>query len=377
MKPNRYIPVTKPFMPPLAEFMPYLERIWGSAQLTNNGEVHQELECALSNYLNVEHLSLCSSGTIGLLLALKSLKLTGEIITTPYTFVATSHSLLWNNLTPVFIDIDPTTFNIDPHKIEAAITSKTSAILGVHCYGNPCDTIAIQLIASKYGLKVIYDAAHAFGVKTPSGSILNEGHISVLSLHATKAFTTLEGGAIISSSVEEKRKINTLKNFGIITETEVTNVGINGKMNEVQAAFGLLQLQYADYMLKRRKEIDRLYRILLCDLEHIKCVDQNPEITYNHSYFPILFNKNCPVERDEIYDELKKNNVLSRRYFYPLVSNYEMYKNIETANPRRLPIANRIANQILCLPIYPQLTDSEVEFIAMVIRKKYHGRQQM
>ena len=364
-------------MPPLAEFIPYLERIWGSAQLTNDGEFHQELEFALSNYLNVKHLSLCSSGTTGLLLAIHSLKLTGEIITTPYSFVATSHSLLWNNLTPVFIDIDPITFNIDPLKIEAAITSKTSAILGVHCYGNPCDTKAIQLIASQYGLKVLYDAAHAFGVKTSSGSILNEGDMSVLSLHATKAFTTLEGGAIITSSAEDRGKVNTLKNFGIISETEVIDIGINGKMNEVQAAFGLLQLQYADYIMDRRKEIDRLYRTLLCDLEHIQCMDQNPDTTYNHSYFPIFFNKNCPVKRDEIYHELKQNNVFSRRYFYPLISNYEMYKNIETANPKNLPIANQVANQVLCLPIYPQLTNSEIEFIALVISRKYHGRLQI
>lgn len=366
---NKPIYVTQPYLPPLEEFTPYLEKIWANKVLTNGGPFHQQLEQALCDYLGVKHVALFSNGTLGLITALQSLRVTGEVITTPYSFVATAHSLLWHGNKPVFVDIDPNTLNIDPSKIEAAITPQTTAIMPVHCYGNPCDVVAIQKIADNYNLRVIYDAAHAFGVKDEGGSILRHGDLSVLSFHATKVFNTFEGGAIICPDAKTKQRIDHLKNFGFVNETTVVAPGINAKMSEINAAFGLLQLKHMDHIMQRRRSIDTLYRNKLEGIPGIKCLPQAGQRVANYSYFPILVNENYPIPRDELYQKLKDAGINSRRYFYPLISNFSMYRGINSAEPRNLPVANIAANQVICLPIYPNLTDTEVTRIAEEIIK--------
>lgn len=348
--------VTSPLLPPLEEFIPYLETLWESKILTNSGQFHQQLEEALAAYLGVKHVCLFSNGTLALLTALQTLRITGEVITTPYSFVATSHSLLWNDLTPVFADIDPVTFNIDPDRIEELITPKTTAIMPVHCYGIPCDMERIQKIADTYGLKVIYDAAHCFGVKQDNASILNYGDLSVLSFHATKVFNTFEGGAIICHDAKTKQRIDYLKNFGFADETIVMAPGINAKMNEVQAAMGLLQLKYIDSALQERAVIYQRYVELLdAALPALEYIKPASNIEWNYSYFPVLIRADSAVSRDAIYAELRKHNIYARRYFYPLISAFPMYRHFPTANAQHLPVADEISHAVLCLPIYPGL----------------------
>lgn len=361
--------VTQPTLPSLAEFMPYLEKIWARKVLTNGGPFHQELEARLCAHLGVEHLSLFCNGTIALITALQALDVKGEVITTPYSFVATAHSLLWNRIEPVFVDIDPRTLNINANKIERAITEKTTAIMPVHCYGQPCDVDAIDAVAQRYGLKVIYDAAHAFGVRCHCGtSVLRHGDLSVLSLHATKVFNTFEGGAIISKSAEMKRHIDNLKNFGFENETSVVEAGINGKMNEVCAAFGLLQLEGLSASLASRKAIDTLYRERLKDVTGIECVPTNAVDGANYGYFPVLVKSSFRLSRDELYAMLRDNNIYARRYFYPLISDFPMYRERPSANPQNLLVAKQAADEVLCLPIYPGLQVAQVETIVDLIR---------
>jgi dTDP-4-amino-4,6-dideoxygalactose transaminase len=353
---NKNIYVTQPDLPPLDEFIPYLKQIWDNKILTNGGPFHQQLERALCEYLGVDHLALVTNATIGLVTALQALRITGEVITTPYSFVATAHSLLWNGITPVFVDIDPETLNIDPAKIEAAITPRTTAILAVHCYGHPCDVDAIQKIADTYNLKVIYDAAHAFAVKCHCGSVLNHGDLSVLSFHATKVFNTFEGGAIVCPDAKTKQRIDYLKNFGFVDEVTVVAPGINGKMSELNAAFGLLQLKHVDDALARRNEIDRNYRTLLRGVKGILCLNDRSPSQTNHSYFPILVQPDYPLSRDALYQKLKDHNIYARRYFYPLISDFPMYRSMPSAERQNLPVATVAAAQVICLPIYPALT---------------------
>jgi len=360
------ITVTSPLLPPLDEFIPYLERIWESRMLTNGGAMHQQLEQALCEYLGVEHLALFANGTLALVTALQALRVTGEVITTPYSFVATAHSLLWNGVKPVFVDIDPVSLNLDPEKIEAAITPSTTAIMPVHCYGRPCDVAAIERIADTYNLRVIYDAAHAFGVRDEGGSILRHGDLSVLSFHATKVFNTFEGGAIICPDAKTYRRIGHLKNFGFVNETTVIAPGINGKMSEVNAAFGLLQLRYIDQALARRKQIDHYYRERLVGVAGISCFEGLIDNS-NHAYFPILVEAQFPLARDELYERLRERDILARRYFYPLISDFPMYRGLPSAEPANLPVARAIAGKVICLPIYPDLADEEVDIICQLI----------
>jgi dTDP-4-amino-4,6-dideoxygalactose transaminase len=359
--------VTQPLLPPLEEFIPYLQQIWDSKWLTNNGPFHQQLETALCEHLGVEHISLFTNCTIALITALQALRITGEVITTPYSFVATSHSLLWNGIKPVFVDIDPVTLNLDPDKIEAAITPQTTAIMPVHCYGHPCDTKAIQKIADNYNLKVIYDAAHAFGVKDAYGSVLNHGDLSVLSFHATKVFNTFEGGAIVCPDAKTKVRIDQLKNFGYVGEINVVAPGINGKMSEFNAALGLLQLKYLDQALARRKEIDGAYRVRLKDVKGISCLNDSAEKVANYSYFPILVQADYPISRDDLYQKLKDNGIHPRRYFYPLISDFPMYRGLPSSHRENLPAATAAAQQVLCLPIYPDLDMSVIDEITCFI----------
>lgn len=360
--------VTRPLLPPLEEFIPYLESIWESQHLTNAGPYHQLLESALAKYLGVEHLSLFSNGTIALLTALQALGIKGEVITTPYSFVATAHSLLWNGLRPVFVDTDPKTFNLDPQKVEQAITPETTAILPVHCYGIPCDTLRIQEIADIYGLKVIYDAAHAFGVKKNNMSILLEGDLSVLSFHATKVFNTIEGGAIVCHSKEMKQRIDYLKNFGFADETTVVAAGINGKMNELQAAYGLLQLKHIDQALEQRSQLYDRYQTLLAGIEGISLLSPPDDITWNYAYFPVMVNDDFKLSRDGLYERLKENNIISRRYFYPLISKFYMYKCLASACENNLPEAQKLSEKVICLPFYPGLEEQVQINIANIIR---------
>ncbi|MEP6874436.1 MAG: DegT/DnrJ/EryC1/StrS family aminotransferase [Burkholderiales bacterium] len=353
--------VTQPFMPPLEEFIPYLREIWDSKFITNGGQFHQRLESALAEYLGVKHLALFTNGTLGLLTALQALRVTGEVITTPYSFAATAHSVLWNGLKPVFADIDPQTCNLDPDCIEAAITPQTTAIMPVHCYGTPCDVDRIQRIADTYGLKVIYDAAHAFGVTHRGDSLLNQGDLSVLSFHATKVFTTIEGGAIVCPDAKTKQRVDYLKNFGIADEVTVMAAGINGKMNEVQAAFGLMQLQHIDSLIEKRGKIAQAYTQGLAGVSGIRVPSVLPDTRANHSYFPIFIGPNFAVSRDEVYERLKKNGIIARRYFYPLLSSMPMYRGLASAAPGRLPHAVKAANEVLCLPIYPTLGEMDVQ----------------
>lgn len=366
---NSKIFVTQPFLPSLEEFTPYLEEIWNNKILTNGGPMHQQLEAALCQYLGVPEIALFNNGTIALLTALQALRVAGEVITTPYSFVATAHSLLWNGIKPVFVDIDPITLNLDPKKIEAAITPQTTAIMPVHCYGNPCDVKAIEEIANNYNLKVIYDAAHAFGVNDSGGSILRHGDLSALSFHATKVFNTFEGGAIVCPDAKTKQRINNLKNFGIVDEVTVVAPGINGKMSEINAAFGLLQLNHIESALKRRKEVDRFYRDELDKVEGISIIPQSGQTKANFSYFPILIEPSYKLSRDGLYHFLKENDVYSRRYFYPLISDFSMYRGMQSANPANLPVATSIAEKVLCLPIYPNLSDEDLIRIVDLIRK--------
>jgi len=367
--PGAAITVTQPYLPPLAEFLPYLEKIWASKCLTNNGPFHAQLETALCDFLGVEHISLLANGTIALITALQALRITGEVITTPYSFVATSHALLWNGNQPIFVDIDPITLNLDHARIEAAITPRTTAILPVHCYGRPCDLERIEAIASVYGLKVIYDAAHAFGVGRPSGSILNHGDLSVLSFHATKVFTTFEGGAIVSHDRKTKQRIDYLKNFGFADETTVVAPGINGKLNEISAAFGLLQLRHMDTVFASRAAIDARYRQSLAGLHGISCLPAATEYNPNHSYFPVLVQPTYPLTRDQLYQQLKQNGIHTRRYFYPLISDFPMYRGMSSASRANLPIATRVSSEVLCLPIYPTLPVIEQDRIISLIAR--------
>ena len=368
IKKDKTIYVTQPSMPPLSEFLPYLEKIWESKWLTNGGPFHQELEKKLADYLGVEHLALFVNGTLALVTALQALRITGEVITTPFSFVATAHSLLWNGIKPVFVDIHPETFNLDPEKIEAAITPHTTAIMPVHVYGRPCDVEKIQKIADIYGLKVIYDAAHAFGVNYKGESLLKHGDLSILSFHATKVFNTFEGGAIICPDAKTKKRIDDLKNFGFADEVTVIAPGINGKMNEVQAAFGLLQLKYIDKAIDRRHEIDQLYRNGLQGVPGIHCMQLSSSSTYNYSYFPILIEKEYPLLRDELYEKLRQHGIYARRYFYPLISEFPMYRGLPSADRSNLPVANKVASGVICLPIYPALELDHLARIIQIIR---------
>ncbi|WKD22022.1 DegT/DnrJ/EryC1/StrS family aminotransferase [Pseudoalteromonas sp. KG3] len=358
------ITVTSPLLPPLDELTPYLEDIWQRKWLTNSGHYHQQLEDELCNYLDVPYISLFSNGTLALITALQSLELTGEVITTPYTFVATAHAIKWNNLTPVFVDIDPTTFNIDPAKIEAAITEKTSAILPVHVYGTPCNDAAIDAIAQKHGLKVIYDAAHAFAVKQNNQSVLNYGDLSILSFHATKAYSTIEGGAVVCKTLEQKQRLDQLKNFGFESETQISVCGMNAKLNEVQAAFGLVALTKIDESIAKRKLIANNYDKVFSNIAGIKTLDNNPTLELNYSYYPILINEaEFGLNRDELLEKLQANNILARRYFYPLVTQFELYKDYVSSTPN----AKSISEQVLCIPIHNALAEEEQMKVIEVI----------
>jgi dTDP-4-amino-4,6-dideoxygalactose transaminase len=365
-KKNTY--VTQPFLPPLEEMMPYLETIWSTKILTNGGPYHQQLEEELCKYLGVNYISLFNNGTIALITALQALNISGEVITTPYSFVATSNSLLWNNIKPVFVDIDPKTLNLDPKKIESAITDKTTAILPVHCYGSACDVDEIERIATKNNLKVIYDAAHAFGVNCHCGSVLNHGDLSILSFHATKVFNTFEGGAIICKDSAMKNHIDNLKNFGFVNETTVIESGINGKMSELNAAIGLAQLKHMPYALAARKKVALKYNHTLKNISGITIAEINLIENTNYSYYPILINDSFSISRDELYEALKKKNIFTRRYFYPLISDFSMYSSFDSAAASNLPIAKKIANQILCLPIYPDLDQNIQSEIVSTIK---------
>jgi dTDP-4-amino-4,6-dideoxygalactose transaminase len=366
---NNPIFVTKPSLPELDEFIPYLKKIWENKILTNNGPFHQELEKELSEYLGVPYVSLFSNGTLALITALQVLHITGEVITTPYSFVATSHSLWWNNIKPVFVDIESDFCNINPEKIEAAITPQTTAILPVHVYGNPCKIEQIQQIADTYGLKIIYDAAHCFGVRYKGQCICNYGDLSVLSFHAIKVFNTFEGGAIVCHDENTKKRIDYLKNFGFAGETTVVAPGINAKMNEFQAALGLLQLKKLDDYLEKRRIITNTYRELLQDVKGISILSEPKDTKSNYAYFPIFVDeKEYGMSRDELYEKLKTHNIYGRRYFYPLITHFSPYRSLESAKPENLPVAERIANQVICLPIYSDLDLENVNFIVKIIK---------
>jgi dTDP-4-amino-4,6-dideoxygalactose transaminase len=367
---RKRINVTQPALPPLEEFIKYLEKIWKSKQLTNQGPFHHQFEQELAEYLGVKHVALFANGTLALVTALQVLRITGEVITTPYSFVATTHALHWNNIKPVFADIDPVFCNLDPEKIEAAITPKTTAILPVHVYGNPCDVEAIQEIADIYGLKVIYDAAHAFGVENNGSSLLNWGDLSILSFHGTKVFTTMEGGAIICNDENTKRRIGYLKNFGFAGETKVVQPGINAKMNEMQAALGLLQLKEVENHISKRRQIARKYRQQLQSIPGIRLINDVQGITHNYSYFPIFVNESeYGRSRDDLYEILKQNHIYGRRYFYPLISHFPIYRGFDSARPSNLPTAEKIASRVICLPIYPDLNVEDVVQIVDIIRR--------
>jgi dTDP-4-amino-4,6-dideoxygalactose transaminase len=364
---DKTVYVTQPHLPPLEEFIPYLQKIWDRKILTNCGPFHEQLEQALCEHLGVDHIALFANATLGLVTALQALRINGEVITTPFSFVATSHSLLWNGIKPVFVDIQRDTLNLDPEKIEAAITPHTTAIMPVHCYGHPCDVEAIQKIADIYNLKVIYDAAHAFGVRDAQGSVLRHGDLSVVSFHATKVFNTFEGGAIICPDARTKARIDQLKNFGHAGEVSVVAPGINGKMSEFNAALGLLQLKYIDDALVRRRHVTAAYRELLQSVKGIHCFGDAGETVANFAYFPILVDGDYPLTRDQLYQRLKDAQIHPRRYFYPLISDFPMYRGLPSARPDNLPVAKAAAQQILCLPIYPALELGSVERICNVI----------
>lgn len=367
---EKIITVTSPLLPSLDEFVGYLEEIWKSKWITNNGQFHRQLEAALAEYLGVKYVSLFTNGTLPLITALQAMNITGEVITTPYSFVATTHALWWNGIKPVFVDIDPSTCNLDPDKIEAAITEKTTAIMPVHCYGIPCDTGKIQAIADKYGLKIIYDAAHAFGVQVNGESVLKAGDMSTLSFHATKVFNTVEGGALICHDAETKKQIDFLKNFGFNGETEVVAPGINSKMDEIRSAYGLLNLKQVDQAIEARHKVADYYRQSLRQVKGVKVFEDMPGVRHNYSYFPILVNaEEYGMTRDELYFKMKEQNVLGRRYFYPLISTFDTYKNLESSIPTNLPVATRIADEVICLPMYYGLMEEDMERVLECIVK--------
>ena len=367
---NKPITVTSPLLPNLNEFHEMLKEIWDSKWITNNGSFHKQLEAELAKYLKVPYVSLFTNGTLPLITALQALRITGEVITTPYSFVATTHSLWWNGIKPVFVDIDPSTGNIDPDKIEAAITPKTTAIMPVHVYGKPCDTERIQAIADKYGLKVIYDAAHAFGVEVNGESILNAGDMSTLSFHATKVYNTVEGGALIMHDEKTKKRIDYLKNFGFAGETEVVAPGINSKMDEMRAAYGLLNLKQVDACIESRHQVAIQYREALRSVEGITFMDDMPGVKHNYSYFPIFVDAEIyGMTRDELYFKMKEQNVLGRRYFYPLISEFSTYRGLPSSNPENLPNAHKMADSVICLPMHHELCREDIIRILKCIQK--------
>ena len=398
---NKLITVTSPLLPNLDEFQELLKQIWDSKWITNNGQFHKQLEAALREYLGVPQVSLFTNGTLPLLTALQALRITGEVITTPYSFVATTHSIWWNGCKPVFVDIDPRTGNLDPEKIEAAITPKTTAIMPVHCYGKPCDVRRIKEIADTYGLKVIYDAAHAFALEIPkheadykrafdearnalepcnpvkrdeqkveTESILNWGDMSTLSFHATKVYNTIEGGAMIMHDMATKKRIDDLKNFGIHDEVTVVGPGINSKMDEMRSAYGLLNLRQVDAAIAARQQVAIKYREALRDVEGITFFDDMPGVKHNYSYFPIFIDEKAfGMSRDALYTKMKAANVLGRRYFYPLISEFSTYRGLESANPKNLPNAHKMADSVLCLPMHHELSDNDIQRTIDLIMK--------
>ena len=367
---DKPIYVTSPLLPSLEDFTFLLKEIWESKMLTNNGNFHQKLEEELAKYLKVPYLSLFTNGTLPLITALQAMRITGEVITTPFSFVATTHSLWWNGIKPVFVDIEPETCNLDPSKIEAAITSRTTAIMPVHVYGKPCKTREIQEIANKYGLKVIYDAAHAFGVEINGESILNFGDMATLSFHASKVYNTLEGGALVVHDEQTKKRIDYLKNFGFASETEVVAPGINSKVDEVRAAYGLLNLKQVDHAINSRRKVAIRYRDELQGVKGITFFNDIPGVRHNYSYFPIFINaEEYGMTRDELYFKMKEHNVFGRRYFYPLISTFSTYRGLDSANPDNLPIATQMSNNVICLPMHHALSENEVEYILQIIKK--------
>ena len=367
---DKPIYVTSPLLPSLEDFTFLLKEIWESKMLTNNGNFHQKLEEELAKYLKVPYLSLFTNGTLPLITALQAMRITGEVITTPFSFVATTHSLWWNGIKPVFVDIEPETCNLDPAKIEAAITPRTTAIMPVHVYGKPCKTKEIQEIANKYGLKVIYDAAHAFGVEINGESILNFGDMATLSFHATKVYNTLEGGALVVHDEQTKKRIDYLKNFGFASETEVVAPGINSKVDEVRAAYGLLNLKQVDHAINSRRKVAIRYRDELQGVKGITFFNDIPGVRHNYSYFPIFINaEEYGMTRDELYFKMKEHNVFGRRYFYPLISTFSTYRGLDSANPDNLPIATQMSNNVICLPMHHALSENEVEYILQIIKK--------
>ena len=368
--PEKQITVTSPLLPNLDEFNSMLKEIWDSKWVTNNGHFHKQLEKALCEYLKVPFISLFTNGTLPLLTALQALHITGEVITTPYSFVATTHSIWWNGCKPVFVDIEEDTCGIDPKQIEAAITPKTTAIMPVHCYGKPVNMEAIQTIADKYGLKVIYDAAHAFGVEINGKSVLEAGDMATLSFHATKVYNTLEGGALVVHDEQTKKRIDYLKNFGFAGETEVVAPGINSKMDEVRAAYGLLNLKQVDEAIEKRHQVAIRYREALRKVKGIRFFDDMPGVRHNYSYFPIFINaEEYGMTRDELYFKMKEQGILGRRYFYPLISTFSTYRGLPSAIPENLPVATRIANEVICLPMHHELSREDVERILGLIVK--------
>lgn len=367
---NKALYVTQPTLPDFDEFAEKLKELWESKHLTNNGKFHQEFEQKLAKFLGVEHIALFSNGTLALMVALQTLRITGEVITTPYSFVATTHALHWNGIKPVFCDIRKEDGNLDPEKIEALISPQTTAILPVHVYGNPCDNAKIQKIADTYGLKVIYDAAHAFAIEQNNETILNWGDLSVLSFHATKTFNTFEGGAIVCKDAKTKQRIDFLKNFGFAGEETVVAPGINGKMNEISAIMGLLQLDiYEENRLKRQKLVE-LYKSKLKNIEGIRFINLYKNIKENYSYFPIFINKNkFGKSRNEVYELLKQNNIFARKYFYPLISEFSTYRGLKSAGKNNLPVATEMAEQVLCLPMYADLDIANIEKIVSLINE--------
>lgn len=368
---SKTITVTSPLLPDLEEFSKMLQQIWDSKWITNNGSFHKQLEKELAAYLKVPYVSLFTNGTLPLITALQALRITGEVITTPYSFVATTHALWWNGIKPVFVDIDWNSGCIDPNKIEAAITPKTTAIMPVHVYGKPCDMVAIQEIADKYGLKVIYDAAHAFGVEVDGKSVLNAGDMSTLSFHATKVYNTVEGGAMIMHDEVTKKRIDYLKNFGFVNETTVIAPGINSKMDEMRSAYGLLNLKQVDNAIESRHQIALRYREALRNVEGIEFWDDLPGVRHNYSYFPIFVDaKRYGMSRDDLYFKMREKGVLGRRYFYPLISEFSTYRSLPSATRENLPIAHRMADQVICLPMHHLLLENDIQRIIKSIIKR-------
>lgn len=358
---NDMITVTSPLIPPLEEFTPYLEDIWKRKWLTNNGYYHQELEKALCEYLKVPYVCLFTNGTLPLICALQAMRITGEVITTPYSFVATTHALWWNGIKPVFVDIDPKTGNMDPEKIEAAITPKTTAIMPVHVYGQPCEMDRIRQIADTYGLKIIYDAAHAFGVEKDGRSVLRAGDMSTLSFHATKVYNTIEGGALVCHDAETKKRIDYIKNFGFANETTVVAPGINGKMDEIRSAYGLIALRHVDAAIEARKRVAMRYREALREVEGIRFLEDSPRVRANYSYFPVFIDeKEYGMSRDALYERMKEAGVYGRRYFYPLISTFSTYRGLDSAGRDHLPEAYKMADQVICLPMHHALSEDDV-----------------